>query len=279
MSSHSPRSDWCHVLWLALISALLIPMALASRAATATEPPFAVFLPLLHRPPAGLFGRVTVAGAPAVGVSLQLYFYDGATWYVSATTTTDAQGQYVFENPPALSAGQEYTVVYLNSTNTSRLSYWSTRNVTTYSIGDSVQAGDFDVANVELTDPDSGSTVGLPYTFHWTARTATPDDTYEFNLWDYDTEDPYFYTLPPLGYLGSFTLGSLPSGFSADTEYVWGIGIYNAAEGADDRSAFGFSFWVYSVTFSRGMAGVVERVPAATLMSSDRERPWPALDK
>ncbi|MGB4868478.1 MAG: hypothetical protein WBP47_00450, partial [Candidatus Promineifilaceae bacterium] len=98
-----------------------------------------------------------------------------------------------------------------------------------------------------------------PYTFHWTPRPASTTDSYEFNLFDYDDNDPYFYTDPPLGYVGAFTLLSLPPGFAPGVYYVWDIWVYCPDGG------YGISYWSYYVRFSTTGMISAETEPAVFL--------------
>jgi uncharacterized repeat protein (TIGR01451 family) len=203
-----------------------------------------VYLPVLVRPHLGFSGRVTVGGALAAGVALDLRFFDGAAWSTEATTVTDGDGAYLFSNVPSLGAGQRYYVRYLNTTDSTRLYGWFTPEVTQYTNGDSVAYATFDIANLWLGSPASGATVALPTNFQWTPRPATPSDSYEFNLYDYNDGEPYFYTDPLLGYVGNYTLTSLPAGFEPGPQYAWTIGMYSPDGG------YGIAFWANAVTFS-----------------------------
>ncbi len=204
-----------------------------------------IFLPLVTKPRPGISGRVTINGASAAGVSLELRFFNGASWSTRATTTTGSDGGYSFTGVPGLSAGQRYYVLYRNTGGTpGRLWVWGTRVLTSYTAGDSVGIGDFDIADIALVSPAAGATVALPYTFQWTRRPATPSDSYEFDLYDYPDGDPYFYTDPPLGYVSAYTLNGLPSGFSTGVQYAWDIWVYSPDGG------YGISYWSYYVTFS-----------------------------
>ncbi len=260
--------------WLALLRLVLLA-ALVASAILMSGPAWGgtiltefTYLPVLQQPPAGIFGRVTVGGVPAGGVSLDLLFYDGSDFYLDATTTTDSNGEFLFANVPSLNVGEAYLVWFFNDTNPSRLSYWTTRVLETYDIGDAVNIGEFDVADIELLDPVPEAGVALPYTFRWNVRPTSPTDSYYLTLYEYETGDPYAST-DLLGYVGSFTVGDLPSGFSTDTWYVWGVGAY-APDGG-----FGEAYWVHDVYFTSGWNGtttLVDRTPAvATRATAGRE--------
>jgi len=218
----------------------------------AYDPLTYVFLPLISKPRPGIQGLVTLNGDPIVGVSLELRFFDGSSWSTLAITTTGADGYYTFLNTPGLDAGQKYYVRYLNDLGTGgRLWVWATRELTSYSAGSAVIIGDFDIADIALVSPTNGATVALPYTFQWTPRPATLLDTYEFDLYDPTDGDPYFYTAPPLGYVGSYTLNGLPAGFSSGVQYGWEIWVYSPDGG------YGISYETRSVMFSNTGFGMV----------------------
>lgn len=223
---------------------------LFSAVAARTNADFALFMPALHyaQPTPGINGRVTENGSPAGGVPLDLRFYNGSEWSTKASTTTDANGVFSFTGSPSLGANQRYYVLFLNQDNPNRLYVWGSRDLTSYNGGAAIHIGDFDVANVEMLSPAPGATVGMPATFTWERRTATPNDSYEFNLYDYDDGAPYFYTAPPLGYVGSYVLGELPPGFSPGVPYVWNMWVY----GDEGLESFGISYWLYYVAFSGG---------------------------
>jgi hypothetical protein len=152
-------------------------------------------------------------------------------------------------------------VRYLNTPGTpGRLLGWQTWWIRHYS-GCDLHAGDFDIADIALVSPGDGATVSLPRTFYWTPRPATPSDDYEFDLYDPTDGDPWWWTDPTLGYVGSYTLSSLPSGFSPWTEYAWEVWVY----GPD---GYGISYEGRAVTFSNAGNG-----PAESAVPDPRLRP------
>jgi hypothetical protein len=201
---------------------------------------------------------VRLGGAPAAGVDLELRFFDGSSWSTRASTTTNGEGWYAFGAQPSLGAGQWYYVLYRNNSETAgRLWLWGTRSLSGYKTGDTVDLGRFDIANIALGAPGNGAEVALPFTFTWTPRPATPGDSYEFNLFDPFTNDPYFFTQPPLGYVGGYTLNTLPPGFSTDGLYVWDMWVYSPDGG------YGISLEARVVFFSNsGAAAGAGAAPA-----------------
>ena len=203
-----------------------------------------IFLPVLvkNNSYTNIYGYVTQSGTAVGGVPLELRFYNGSAWSTLATTTTAPDGKYIFLAPP-LSSGQAYYVRYLNSGTYGRLSFWDTRVLTTFTAASDVLIGNFDLDDIALTAPSPGATVALPYTFQWNRRTATPSDSYEFDLFDPYTGSPWWYTAP-LGYVGSYTLTGLPSGFSTNKRYCWAVGVYGPDGG------YGMSYYCYIVQFA-----------------------------
>ncbi len=194
--------------------------------------------------PVGIYGFVNYEGNPFAGLTLHLRFYDGSAWSTFATTKTDAKGYYKFLNVPNLQAGQVYYVRFYNdAANPQYLNGWSTRGLTSYTAGSTVNIGNFDIDNIELVAPEPGKTDSLPTVFKWLLRPATPDDSYDFNLYDYNDGDPFFYTDPPLGYVNSYTLTKLPDGFRKGNYYAWYIGVFSPDGG------YGESYFAYEIKF------------------------------
>jgi hypothetical protein len=185
------------------------------------------YLPLVSRVLKGISGHVTENGQSAAGVPLELRFFDGATWSSLATQTTNADGDFIFAGAPTLKPGQIYYVGYYNEDDLKRLWRWETRELITYTAGSQVEIGNFDIADITMLSPAPGATVRLPYTFVWEVRPATPSDSYEFNLYDSQDNNPYFYTDPALGYVDYYTLASLPQGFATGTTYSWEMWVYS----------------------------------------------------
>ena len=220
-----------------------------------------VYLPFVRRSPGGISGQVREAGAPVAGVSLLLRFFNGSAYSTAATTTTNADGSFRFEGLAGLGPGQSYYVRYPNAeANSARLAVWATADVTTYSAGSNLALPAFDIQDVALIAP-GGIYVDLPRLFEWQARAGTPTDSYIFNLFDFATGSPSFETDPPLGYVNSYTLNSLPSGFSAGPVYSWSV----TARSPD--GGIGLSYWANSVAFNSSAA--LASAPGAEPRSSN----------
>lgn len=213
---------------------------------------YSVFLPMIQKSCSiGICGQVTFNGNIASSVYLELRFYDGAGWSTIASTSTDSNGNYSFIGVPSLAPGKSYYVRYRNTWNQSdRLWLWATRVLTSYAGGSNVPIGNFDIANVNLVLPVNGGASSLPLTFQWMQRTATMDDSYELNLYDPTDGDPYFYNNPPLGYVNSYMLNSLPDGFSSNVPYAWDVWVYSPDGG------HGISYESRLLTFSNTALGI-----------------------
>ncbi len=228
------------------------------------------YIPLINKayPPRGIYGLVTENGLPAANIQLSLRFYNGSSWSTIAEKYTGWDGSYSFGNVPGLYPGQYYYVRYLNQSYPSRLFTWHTQSIGTYYSGSDFHIGDFDIANVELLLPADYQLVSFPVTFMWTPRPATPWDSYELDLYDPYDGDPYFYTDPPLGYVGSFTLSSRPYGFYDGEPYLWEVWVYSPDGG------YGIC-WDYHVVYftnqvdAQGSEGQIQ--PAKLLPDLDRQ--------
>jgi hypothetical protein len=230
-------------LLLLLMSQSIIPTLANSEA---DNQMVTIYLPIILQEQAGIHGNVTWNGSPAEDIPLTLRFFDGAEWSTAATTTTGPGGEYAFESAPGLGEGQEYYVLYRNEDGIEgRLWIWATRELSSYEEGASVLIGNFDIADVELISPLDEASVSLPYTFQWNPRSASPGDNYEFNLLDPEDPDTFFYTDPPLGYVGSYTLDFLPFGFQAEVDYVWEVWVYSSEGG------FGVSYEDRWISFNQ----------------------------
>jgi hypothetical protein len=228
-----------------------------TRAATVRTYPPLLYLPLINACPAGIYGHVTTSGSAASGVLLELRWYDGFSYSTISTIATLSDGSYRFAGVPSLAPGQRYYVRYMNGVDNTRLSFWGTRVLTSYTTGNCVGIGDFDLANIPLVSPANAATVSPPQTFSWTPRSATPADSYEFDL--FNPSNPPTYTpawwTSPLGYVSSYSLNSLLSGFNVGTPYGWFMAVYSPDGG------YGESFYYRQITFSNAGLSPSLRMP------------------
>ena len=235
-----------------------IPLVLKMYSGGAPPPP----------PPPGIYGTVRENGSPAAGVPVDLEFYNGSKWTTLLRATTGADGSYRFAGAPSLAPGQRYCVVYSNTEATpGRLWSWSAPCVTSYTAGTNRQVADFDIADITLVSPPDGDTVSLPFAFSWSLRPATPSDSYTLYLYE-----PIWggasWSSSALGYLGSYQLNSLPSGFTTGKGYLWYVGVYTPGSG------WGYSYRDRYVTFSNyGLGPLESAAPGETTPPEGFERP------
>ena len=167
---------------------------------------------------------------------------------------------------PLADAGQRYYLRYLNSSESSRLSYWGTRSQTNYTAGSAVAIGDFDVANIALVSPASGAKVGLPTTFRWARRTATSYDSYELDLYDPGDHNPWWWT-NGIGYVDNYVLNGLPGGFGANTQYGWFAAVYSPDGG------YGEPYYYRTITFTDVGVATATGAPLRPKPLRDDRRP------
>jgi len=207
-----------------------------------------LFLPAVSKPQPGVWGNVTINGAPASGIFLELRRFDGAHFSTQASAYTGPAGYYIF-NPPSLPPGQFYYVRYLNSSNTlGLLSYWATAKVTSFTPGASVGAGNFDLADISLLAPNPGAVVSLPALFQWVRRPATPTDSYQLSLFDPNSNGGAFGQTNLLGYVNGINLTSVPSDFHSGTTYGWYVAVNSPGDG------YGESYYYRPLTFNNILA-------------------------
>jgi 5-hydroxyisourate hydrolase-like protein (transthyretin family) len=212
-----------------------------------------IYLPIIARAPGQIWGLATDGGAKTAGLPISLRFYNGSTWSTLATVQTDAAGVYQFLNMPGLAGGQKYQIVFDNtSQNANRLAWWGSSEITSYAHGSALQVSAFDVANVALVTPAHDGHVALPSAFRWVRRAASPSDSYALRL--YDTTDfvPLFVS-PYVGYTETYTVTTLPPGFTAGTPYTWDV-ILRGPDGGT-----GVSRQSRTVSMSLGIHGWVKQ--------------------
>jgi hypothetical protein len=264
--------SWQAVGSIALCLALILPQAgLAQsqnppaaenspfqRNVIASPPPPLVpraFLPLVCKLcGAGIFGFVTQAGLPAANVTLNLRKIDTGVTVIVGTAITDINGYYQFSNADALSTGQTYQVVYqfsygTNDSISGRLASWTTKTISPYAQGQSINIGDFDITDVAQTNPASSDvSIPLPRTFSWQRRINSPTDSYQIKIVDYTNPPPLYtekFTSPALGYLDQFTFQTLdwPAGMVYGYTYYWYVIVH-----APDSSS-GASRYIWHINF------------------------------
>jgi hypothetical protein len=204
----------------------------------------AIYLPLVARAYSYIMqGKVTYRGSPISGTTVSLRYFNGSSWFTYSTTTTNSSGDYVFQDHPPLGSGMYKYVRWDNTGEDDALVWvWMCDYIDQASdlTGD-LNTCNFDLENIQLLSPASGATVSVPRYFYWQPRWST-SDSYEFGIFDLSYEDLYYYT-GPLGYVGNYLLGSLPSGFSPWVTYGWEVWVYGS-------NGYGVSYYYRHVTFN-----------------------------
>jgi hypothetical protein len=213
-----------------------------------------LFLPVVAKPEPGIHGHVTLHGAPAAGVMLDLRFFDGAGYSTLRSTTTSQSGAYNFSDAPTLGPGQSYYVRFTNTGGTlGELWFWGTANITGYSAGGSVAAGDFDLADIALSFPPNNITLGLPVSFQWQVRPGLVTDSYQLAIYDYADGNPFAQTAL-LGYVNSVLVTGVPNTFQSGVPYAWEVRV-NSPDGG-----LGISYSTRFVTFNNAVTGAANSV-------------------
>ena len=184
----------------------------------------------------GIYGKVTYKGASAAGITLALRRWDGSSYTTQSSTTTDSDGRYRFTDAPTLPAGHRYHVHYTNGSNSNYVSGWYNPDINSYSAGDSVAGGDFDIANVALLSPTNGYSSTLPITFQWAMR-GISGDTYRWVMFDLGTGGGWI--TGDLGAVDKFTITALPSDANYGQQYGWYVAVYTGANSHGESYYYG----------------------------------------
>ena len=229
-----------------------------TQTSTPTKPP--VYGPNLKR---GIYGMVYENGMPISDVKLDLRLITttetlccitGGEFEVLTSVTTTADGRYSFLAIPFVAnIGNDvhyYAVAYSNPSTTTyngRLGGWLTNWLysTAYTTTQEFNIGNFDIGDVILTQPISGTTITLPHTFQFTRRNTPVDGDYIIYFSDNKTFGKGFL----VGAGNSFTLtaGMLPSTVKPNQGMNWSIGVSQPTPGAgyrftaSSRSFYGFN--------------------------------------
>lgn len=225
-----------------------------------------VFIPAIKTPPSqGIYGVVTDHGAALPNVQVDLYLYSGA-WSKVASTLTGTDGMYSFQNQPSLAAGQKYFAEFANTEKVStRLSFWDTKLLTTYTMREEVTIGSFDVADVVLVSPLPGAVSPLPVAFNWTKRANSPTDSHKLEFYT-ASSFAFAYESSPLGYVSTFSLTSLPPSLAFGTQYCWFLEV-----GSPDGGT-GWSYWCNYLTFQAPGSPSL-RVPLRSVLPRHLNKP------
>ncbi len=214
------------------------------------------YFPVILRPPGMLYGSVTENGAPAANVDITLvqcleWFFNPGGQFVctnsaSYDAVTDQRGWYAFIDPPTLVSttigypNQTYQAQWINTSGVpTRLSYWTSRVIGTYTQGDFVNLGNFDIGGITLLTPTANSTAHFPVTFQWIPRHNVFTDAYNvcveggLVIPKFDPGD--FICLGPNTYTNQVTLSDPFSGIDYGYGYDWFVQM------PDDTGGVGYS--------------------------------------
>ncbi len=227
-----------------------------------TEPP----TPTLPAETGDIFGHMTFQGAPLdIGFGspgtpqIELRRRQGADgpWELVANAEIiDAAGRFVFEDPPALSAGQTYQVWWDNPPGLGAdlwLGRWWSRDITVFGDGADIDVGVFEVVDLTMTEPchDCGQTP--PIVFEWEPR-DNASETYRWAVFDGcdETVNQRFgaWLSADLGHASDYETGP-PAGFRLGQRYCWFVRI------DDGQNGGGWPYYARRVTWlaSAAMAG------------------------
>lgn len=216
----------------------------------------------------GIYGHVNSNGVAAAGVSLELRQYNSSTETVVATTQTDGSGNYAFTNAPTLPAGYRFFVLFgPNGTDPSRVYVWLGPDITSFTAGGSVPGGNFDIGDVKMQAPAHGVTLPLSIPFSWTMRNV-PADEYWLHLGLAGNNDLYWNS-DSVGHGSSYTLTTLPPGFSYGQQYLWYPVVYTPGGG------LGLPYYLRYITFAQTTPGTVKRSYLPALMQEPTLTPSP----
>ena len=138
-----------------------------------------------------------------------------------------------------------YVFFGFNKTNPLYVYLWAGPNIESYTLGQTVHGGDFDIADIKLSTPANGATMTLPATFSWQPR-GLATDTYRI-IW-VDPDDSSQWWFADAGSSASFTTHWFSPEITYGKEYAWYVEIYNGS------NSLGKSYEARGVTFAAGLA-------------------------
>ena len=205
-----------------LLTVLLVPLLLLASGTTQAKP----------TNERGIYGTVYFDGEPVRGARVYLtrFDYSSLEWDFLSEFITDQSGFYLFSNVDSLAQDQAYVVGFINGRfHPEYVIFWNGPIIKTYTEGDYVHGGDFDIKNVPLIGPKSGTVAEFPVTFTWGNR-GVEGDTYRVVI---ENAYPYLgiggWSSPELGNVDSYTISTTPPGLSG--ECIWSVVIINEPNG------------------------------------------------
>ncbi len=186
----------------------------------------ALYLPAIQGPPPPvLYGTVTYAGQPIGGMAIDLWRYSSADPVLVATTVTGSDGIYRFVDVPRPESEEVYTARFDNYRAGSA---WDDRFAggceTNFENGEGnpTRLGDFAIDNIWEETPKHDSTQKLPVTFTWT-HDVPEGGVYNVIMYTVDGYIHKQFMSPDVTGAKTYTLTSLPEGFSYDKTYGWSV--------------------------------------------------------
>ncbi|RPJ47017.1 MAG: M6 family metalloprotease domain-containing protein, partial [Chloroflexi bacterium] len=163
-----------------------------------------LYLPIVAKPRVPYTGSVTNNGVPVGGVTLKMAYTTngGSNWTAPyASTTSDASGNFSFNEPPDVGGSKKFAVYFDNPTkNANYLAYFECNMIDSSSDPYSCA---INLRDVVLKTPAPGAGVGPKVTFTWNRRSTTTDT---YHWWMTDTSDDSYYYWKNMGYVASATI-------------------------------------------------------------------------
>ena len=197
-----------------LLTVLLVPLLLLASGTTQAKP----------TNERGIYGTVYFDGEPVRGARVYLtrFDYSSLEWDFLSEFITDQSGFYLFSNVDSLAQDQVYFVQYRNGGpfDPDYVISWAGPIIETYTEGDYVHGGDFDIKNAPLIGPKPGTVAEFPVTFTWGNR-GVEGDTYRVVI---NNTYPYLgvgsWSSPELGNVDSYTISTTPPGLSGRCRWI-----------------------------------------------------------
>lgn len=190
-----------------------------------------------------IWGKVRANNSLVAGIPMTLWFYDQNLMVSSSIQTlTNGSGEYHFRGVASLSPGQIYQPYYAGGRGYQYAGYAGKAVINSYSTGSTFSNGDLDISPINLISPNTSVGQPLPVQFTWAARSTSPSESYQVELYNY-TYNQYWYT-DLLGHVGSYLLTALPTGYVTGRTYYWRV-FASSPDGS-----FAGSYYLNSVNFS-----------------------------
>ncbi len=203
----------------------------------------------------GISGRLFDGSYSAAHVELILWDVDLSSGIEDAreSIVTNAAGEFVFSPVLSLEADHALYVVYRNPRETpadnGRLSAFYGHYITVLDPDGCANAGDIDIANIELDAPLHGSSISWGRMFSWSKRIVAAtigSENYQVCLEDATVPDPELFCLPEDGVSGTSygpSAAERPAEILDDTEYFWYVKVLLP------NGSYGYSNLQRSITF------------------------------